>query len=264
VGLTLRTRPGLLPPKLQRALNPLIAALGAEGMAGVLAASVNCIARADRVYAFERRPESKPVLYTSWAKAGEIEEIVSDYRERYYKTDPMNAVIAQAGNRDPMALLRLRREDVPDTDYRRTCFEEPEICERATILCRTDGGWLVLNLGRTYRSGYFRPEELRDIASFAELALPLLARHDQLVRAQHEFGAKPPDLMDLEHRFEKRFPALTVRERQVCARTMIGMTAEAIALDLGIGRASVLTYRQRSYKRLGICSAYQLSALVLH
>ncbi|AUN31853.1 hypothetical protein C0V82_12900 [Niveispirillum cyanobacteriorum] len=30
---------------------------------------------------------------------------------------------------------------------------------------------------------------------------------------------------------------------------MVGMTAEAIALDLGISSASVLTYRRRAYVR---------------
>ena len=68
-------------------------------------------------------------------------------------------------------------------------------------------------------------------------------------------------------RWRKRFgqlcPLLTQRELEVCARTVMGMTAEAIALDLSIGRASVLTYRQRAYGRLNVCSAYQLSTLIL-
>lgn len=45
------------------------------------------------------------------------------------------------------------------------------------------------------------------------------------------------------------FANLTDRERAVCARTMVGMTAEAIGLDLGIAASSVLTYRRRAYER---------------
>jgi DNA-binding CsgD family transcriptional regulator len=41
------------------------------------------------------------------------------------------------------------------------------------------------------------------------------------------------------------------------------MTAEAIALDLGIGRTSVLTYRRRAYERYGISAAGQLIGDVL-
>lgn len=37
--------------------------------------------------------------------------------------------------------------------------------------------------------------------------------------------------------------------RQVCARAALGMSVEATALELGIGKTSVLTYRQRAYQR---------------
>jgi DNA-binding CsgD family transcriptional regulator len=72
-----------------------------------------------------------------------------------------------------------------------------------------------------------------------------------------------PALGEIETRLGRRCPGLTGREREVCARTIVGMTAEAIAIDLGIGQSSVQTYRQRAYRRLNICSAYQLTPLVL-
>jgi DNA-binding CsgD family transcriptional regulator len=68
----------------------------------------------------------------------------------------------------------------------------------------------------------------------------------------------------LESRFGARFAGLTMRERQVCARAAIGMTVEATALDLGIAKTSVLTYRQRAYQRLSVTSPYQLCTLVTH
>jgi len=54
----------------------------------------------------------------------------------------------------------------------------------------------------------------------------------------------------LEERFASRYGNLTKRERQVCARAALGMSVEATALDLGSGKTSVLTYRQRAYLRL--------------
>lgn len=53
----------------------------------------------------------------------------------------------------------------------------------------------------------------------------------------------------IEQRLACVFVNLTEREKAVCARSMVGMTAEAIALDLGISAASVLTYRRRAYER---------------
>ena len=51
---------------------------------------------------------------------------------------------------------------------------------------------------------------------------------------------------------------------EVCARAAIGMSVEATALDLGIGKSSVLTYRQRAYQRLQVTSPFELSSLVTH
>jgi DNA-binding CsgD family transcriptional regulator len=56
--------------------------------------------------------------------------------------------------------------------------------------------------------------------------------------------------------------ALTPRELDVCARTLIGLTAEGIALDLNIKKSSVFTYRKRAYARLGISSQNQLFRLL--
>jgi DNA-binding CsgD family transcriptional regulator len=68
---------------------------------------------------------------------------------------------------------------------------------------------------------------------------------------------------ELEGRFARLFPDLTGRERQTCARAAIGMTAEGAALDLGIATSSILTYRKRAYRRLGVTSAYELARLVM-
>jgi DNA-binding CsgD family transcriptional regulator len=251
-----------IPDITLRAIDKIIAAVGSKDMNASLADAINLIAKADRVYAFERKLDVKPILYSSWTRKGRLDEIVADYREHYYKTDPMNSVLRRAPNM--LASLRLKREDVPDLDYRRTCFDEPEICERLTIMRKIGDRWGVLNLSRTYASGYYQRHEVEQFTAFAQVALPLLARHDQLVRILKEFGSSPLSIDEVERRFARRFPILTARERQVCARTMLGMTAEAIATELLIGRATVLTYRLRAYARLGIRSPYQLSTLVLN
>ncbi len=52
-------------------------------------------------------------------------------------------------------------------------------------------------------------------------------------------------------------------QRAVLARIVCGMTSEGIALDLGIGVNSVLTYRKRAYAKLRIGSQNALFALCL-
>ena len=41
------------------------------------------------------------------------------------------------------------------------------------------------------------------------------------------------------------------------------MTAEGAALELGIAISSVLTYRKRAFRRLGVTSAAELAPLVM-
>ena len=70
-------------------------------------------------------------------------------------------------------------------------------------------------------------------------------------------------MRELEERFADRCAGLTARERQVCARASRS-SVEKTALELGIGKTSVLTYRQRAYQRLGVTSPFELCALVTH
>lgn len=51
---------------------------------------------------------------------------------------------------------------------------------------------------------------------------------------------------------------LSRREGEVCARILFGLSSYGIALDLGIGKESVMTYRKRAYSRLGIGSQREL------
>lgn len=254
---------GILPPAIRRSIIPIISGLGRTESGALLSQGLNELAKVDRAYAFERKGWTKPQLYSAWTRQGHLEAIIQDYTERYYKNDPMNSVIKR-GAFEPIAMMRLKYDEVPDPEYRRACFDEPGMCERVTIMIRSDDRWRVLNVHRSFETGYFNRVELQHLMTFAEIVLPLIGRSEELRCAAGQAESGQASVSDLEARFCQRFPELTHRERQVCARTMMGMTAEAIALDLAIGRASVLTYRQRGYKRLNICSGYQLAGLILN
>ncbi|MCC7100825.1 MAG: hypothetical protein IT500_14670, partial [Rubrivivax sp.] len=45
---------------------------------------------------------------------------------------------------------------------------------------------------------------------------------------------------------------------------LVGMTSDGIAVDLGIGLQSVLTYRKRAYAKLGVCGQRELLSLFLN
>ena len=58
-------------------------------------------------------------------------------------------------------------------------------------------------------------------------------------------------------------PKMPSREAEVCTAIMLGMTSEAIAIELGISVNTVLTYRKRAYGRLNISCQNELMRLIL-
>ena len=70
-------------------------------------------------------------------------------------------------------------------------------------------------------------------------------------------------LAEVTQRLASAHPALTAREREVCARSLTGQTARQIAGELGLGAGTVLTYRQRAYAKTGSNKASDLLAAVM-
>ena len=115
--------------------------------------------------------------------------------------------------------------------------------------------------GHRYALSFYRqagrpPALISALADLAEFALPILRKHAQIRQMQDLLA-----LSKLLARLALNFPKLTLQERNVCSRTLVSMTAEAIAL--GIGTSTVPTYRRRAYERYGISSASQLMPRLL-
>lgn len=66
-----------------------------------------------------------------------------------------------------------------------------------------------------------------------------------------------------KERLQACFPTLTARELDVCEGILRGWTYDGIAVDLGLTPASVKTYRNRAFDRLGIHYRSQLFALLM-
>lgn len=181
------------------------------------------------------------------------------YESYYRRLDPVCEAYSAAPHVGDIVMQRVRPADVGSADFRRRFFDEAGIVERVSIIQRGQGQWYAMNLARHRSDGCFGDIELDHIFGLASLALPMMA----LDRNRRD--ATPSlHISELEKRFERMFPHLPLRERQVCARAAMGMSVEATALDLAIGKASVLTYRRRAYRRLAISSSFELGALILH
>lgn len=181
------------------------------------------------------------------------------YDGYYRRFDPISEAYSAAPRTGDIVMQRIRPSEIGSADFRRRFFDEAGIVERVSIIQRGASAWRAINLARHRSDGYFTDAELDNIVGLAGLCLPMLMLDRD--------GLKPDarlDVSQLEARFETLFPQLPRREREVCARAARGMSVEATALDLGIGRASVLTYRRRAYCRLQVSSPIELCSLVAH
>lgn len=125
------------------------------------------------------------------------------------------------------------------------------------ILIRSaeDRGDIALGLEAT-RS--FDRDGVAAVASRAKLLLTLSWKHADTLIRQERMAHAITDLDEIDHHIAAAPEQLSPREAQVCARILYGQTTTGIALELGIGNESVMTYRKRAYRRLQIASHREL------
>jgi len=209
-----------------------------------------------RLYLFEAAAGGEDALRYYHCEPS-IAQQLPTYALRYKHLDPIGDLYGAAPRVGDLAVQRVRPSDIGSAGFRRRFFDAPGIVERVSVVRRSRTGWCGMNVSRHASKGPFSETELDAIAGLARLALPMLPLTRTRIAST---SALTP--VHLEDRFALRFPSLTERERQVCARAAFGMSVEATALALGIAKTSVLTLRQRAYRRLGAASSRELLWLV--
>ncbi len=250
-----RTLLGHWPDWRDRAHEELVAVIGSARLGSALLALAAELAQASEIFGFSLRGEERPQLIASHGSRGSSWRRASLYLDRFHKLDPLHRLIRDSAVDHAVMMRSFRSRDIEDPVYRQRCFEHPGLVEKLACFRRYGTRIHVLTFYRCDTEF----DNAQDLLELARLALPVLRRHGELLGS--ELGLTLAER--LEQRLAMRFPLLTQRERQVCARTLAGMTAEAISLDLEIGRTSVLTYRRRAYERYNISAAGQLVGSLL-
>ena len=246
-------------PAVMMPFEQAVAALGSESFYRTFSRGLADTVKVDRLYLIEGNARAQPLIAETEADKPGVSG--SAYVGQFLPLDPLQTAIDRP--EDDGALLRLKVEpaDIVVPAYR-AMMQRAGVVERVSFLRKLGrAGWRCLTVVRRTQSGPFKDRELEWLGSYYRLLMPLIDRHRALVGEVVEGRAER--IHELEQRFAARFPALTPREREVCARGAIGVSVEGAALDLGIATSSVLTYRKRAYRRLGISSAYELARLVL-
>lgn len=212
---------------------------------------------ARRIYLFEATGRETSELQYFFGEP-QLEAMLPAYSEHYHNIDPVCDAYSAAPCVSDLAIQRIRPPDISSREFRRRFFDQPGIVERVSIIQRGSNAWRVINVARHRSTGLFSDGELDALVGLARLALPMLPLN------RRRSLARLPSTQHTESRLRQLFPNLTRREQEVCARATVGMSVEATALDLGIGKTSVMTYRKRAYQRLGISSVHELCALAAY
>jgi DNA-binding CsgD family transcriptional regulator len=247
--------PVAITPVYERLLN----AMGTEEFGSTVRDSVFSFTNgARRVYLFEATGrEDSSLLYFSCEPG--VAEMFPAYNNHYMRLDPLADAYNAARKVSDTVLLRVRPRDIASPGLRQQFYDKAGIVERISIIQRGETSWRGMNVARHQSDGEFGDSELAVLVGLASFVLPMLS-----TGARNNRPAQHLTVSQLEDRFASRYESLTKRERQVCARAAIGMSVEATAIDLGIAKTSVLTYRRRAYHRLQVTSPFELSSLVTH
>ena len=248
-----------LTPKLESAYDTLLATLGTNQVGESFSEIIRDVAEADRIYCFDQRSDGiAPTLFCSWASSPYPADLIDRYRMYYHRYDPIRAVLPSIPQ-SSCASVTFHADEIIHADYRQMCFERFSIRHRLSVIKRIGDTWLTLSIAR--RSRAYSPAEIGALSMLGRLALPILAQQERL---RPKTAGGNFSIPEMERRLEACAKGFTVRERQVCARTIVGMSAEGAAIDLGISIATVLTYRQRGYRRVNVSNAMQLATLIMH
>ncbi len=242
-----------------RALTDLIAFVGRPNFPGGLFSFAHDMIRADHVTVFCDTATSgtRTVLAENIGARPIARAVAERYVRHHWICDPVQRIFA---HRDMLAaaereavVVDIDAADVEHTDYRDDCYSSVNLNHRLSIANVRDGKTMRINFYR--RNGHdFSQDEVGRVMGITNLLMAMVWRHDE--------DSASKDSADTEASFLQRLariePALTARERQVCALVALGLTSEGIALRLGIGLNTVLTYRKRAYSRLSISSQNEL------
>lgn len=225
----------------------LVEAIGSSQFAPLLLREANSISDVDEIFGYLVKDGAEPEPIISSSLLSGCDDRVDSYVQRFYQNDPAVHEFRSfpAGQ---SFVLRIPLTDILPHDYRRECFTTPGFAEKLSYGWRGKNYMLVLSF---YRINSQDQRALKALSTLVALIIPMMVRHH---------GPVPGEvaLVVIERRLARSYPALTDRERQVCARTILGRSAKDIASELRISAGTVLTYRQRAYQRSDVSRAGEM------
>jgi DNA-binding CsgD family transcriptional regulator len=246
------------------ALIDLVAAIGEPGFPAQALAFLDAQLVADHLSLLVFDDALVPHLAGAASRAdGKTAMLAGKIYERgmFYRFDPSPGRVRAGSATDDVMVFRLAASDIRDAKYRSSIYGRFGIVERASLIRRVLGRWLLVNVYRDRGTGRFEPAAMAKLAEIAPLLIACAGKHVALTAAPASRPNRKTAATTFEAMLQSLEARLTERERQVCAHALGGVTVAGIASILGVKESTVATLRRRAYAKLGISNLNSLFAL---
>ncbi|MDB5900526.1 MAG: LuxR family transcriptional regulator [Ramlibacter sp.] len=253
------------------AIGGMIQSLGQAGFQAAVLDAMQPLVPAASWSVYRTGLHCRPTLFLSASRG--IPDRTRDcwwaYLSGPYLRDSSFGVEAEAPS--PVRLCHIQAQEIVG-EHRARVYEAHGMAERVSVVAQEDQAVFAVNFYRHEHQPAFSDPQ---IAAFEAMALPLLElarKHIALTAC----GPRSSLVLEEGSRIAATMPAgqmrerllelsgdLTARELDVCVRLLQGLTQDGVAADLGLSLATVKTYRNRAFARLGIHFRNELFARVL-
>ncbi len=156
------------------------------------------------------------------------------------------------------AFVRTDVEHLSDDVLREIVYGEQDISDRLLICSRWGDDIVGLSVLRSSHAGLFTRSDIDAVQSIAGTIFALLAKHISITWDGPNVSVALTSLQEIEACVSACAASLPRREAEVCSRIIYGMSSVGISLELEISEETVMTYRKRTYHRLGIATQREL------
>ncbi len=188
--------------------------------------------------------------------------LTRDYIKDYHKLDPNFADLSKRGSSRKIVVRRHDPSRLKTRAYQKRFFAAAGLVDKISYIWRQPEIAYYINIYRAVETGRYTAGDAMLLGGLAPFLTRLMRRHADHIGFTKSLRHNDPRGF-IETLVRLSGQDLTPRERQVCSRILLGLSADGIALDLGIGKASVITFRRRAYAKLGISTQAELFALCL-
>jgi DNA-binding CsgD family transcriptional regulator len=236
----------------------LIATIGEPAFENTLLQCLQPVVPAASYSIYQTGSGCAPRLYMS-ASLG-VPDTTRDCWRAYMSGPQQNdrTLMQQESTDSRLMICHITAQEAP-IEHRTRVYEAHGVAERVSVVRQEAASVFAINFYRHTHQAPFRDSQLSDFGQVAS-GLIALAQKQITLAPQQRIADEPLGVWS--HQLARLQVGLTVREIEVCARIVMGMTHDGIASDLRLSVPTVKTYRNRAFARMGIHFRNELFALL--